>query len=1030
MTALSACDSTPPPPTSAPTPTAGIPSAAEGITYVHDPLGRLVAVIDPAQGVARYVYDAVGNITAIQRPSLDSVAVLEFSPEWGPAGTQVTVFATGLGAAGSNTVTIGGSNAAIVEASANRLVVEIPAGAGSGPVTLTTPRGTATSERPFEVGDRTPSITSISPQVVSVGDTITLTGARFELDPLDNDVVLNHTRARVNSVTATTLEAVLAAETGSGRVSIATPWGQADGPDLFVVPAPYEPGQVDRTSRIDPASSGTVTFSAGRIALVAIAGQRGHRVTLEITNATGATPSLMLYDVHGRVVPRPINFLAETPEIQLSGSYTLVVDGLAAAESGSFSLAVSEVEDTAASAVVDGPPVLVPVARPGQHADVEFSGLAGQSVVVSIRSASSAGLATVTDPFGAVLANLPWTASGEAGPATLAEVRLTADGRHSIELDPDVLGIGEIEVTVTRPIAEAEGSIDIDGPSVTLTTTAVGQNARVTFAGSAGVPISAHVTAASGCFDAMLSDGAAELARTRSCDGGRAFLEPIELPADGDYSILLDGEGNAIGAVTVSLYGVPLDATAEVLVGGDPTPFTIDVPGQKALLTFAGQAGRRYRLTVSGSTIGGATLVVKGPDEGDLAIHQFALAGVEFDFASAGMDGIYTIHIDPTGDMVGAASVRIEELPTAVAAVRVERAASLAARLGISRTGIHLAIAPSFAPRSACASTLSPVARAEAMPTSWRPREQERWIPTAQNLAGDWTTHREPSPWEWTSPLFASPGLTAVAGRVLRLDGLPLAGVELSVGLVSTCTDESGRFLLGPLQAGAAEMTIDGRPAGRADRQYGQFEVAINAQAGVTSVLPFTVWMPLLDTEHETAVPAVRDSVLVVQSPHLPGLELRLSQGSSLSAPDGEPVSRVGLTPVPLDRPPFPLPIGVSFPMYFTIQPHGALVSGPGAKVVYPNLTRLPQGQRVGLWYYEVDEGWERYGGAVVSELGRAVVPEAGVSLDEFVPASMDTGWGVPASAPPPGQVPAGTAGEPVDLATGLFVDEMTDLLV
>ena len=59
-----------------------------------------------------------------------------------------------------------------------------------------------------------------------------------------------------------------------------------------------------------------------------------------------------------------------------------------------------------------------------------------------------------------------------------------------------------------------------------------------------------------------------------------------------------------------------------------------------------------------------------------------------------------------------------------------------------------------------------------------------------------WRTNRPPSPWESLPPLTAPPGQTAIAGRVLTLDGRPLPDVTLADGATSVRTDRTGRFLL------------------------------------------------------------------------------------------------------------------------------------------------------------------------------------------------------------------------------------------
>lgn len=126
------------------------------IQYVYDELGRLVAVVDRTGDAAIYVYDAVGNILAIQRIDAANlpgpVAISFVSPGKGKAGTVVSILGRGFGAsAAQNSVAFNGAPAAVSSASATRIVATVPAGATTGPITVTAPLGSAVSPQPFRI---------------------------------------------------------------------------------------------------------------------------------------------------------------------------------------------------------------------------------------------------------------------------------------------------------------------------------------------------------------------------------------------------------------------------------------------------------------------------------------------------------------------------------------------------------------------------------------------------------------------------------------------------------------------------------------------------------------------------------------------------------------------------------------------------------------------------------------------------------------------------------------------------------------
>jgi hypothetical protein len=197
-------------------------------------------------------------------------------------------------------------------------------------------------------------------------------------------------------------------------------------------------------------------------------------------------------------------------------------------------------------------------------------------------------------------------------------------------------------------------------------------------------------------------------------------------------------------------------------------------------------------------------------------------------------------------------------------------------------------------------------------------------------------------------------------------------------------------------------------------------------------VLRYTSWMPRIDTAHGVRIPSPTARETVVTTPRIPGLELHLPANTVIRDHAGRIVRELSITQIPVDRPPFPLPEGVEVPVYFTIQPGGAYVhtygqGQRGARLIYPNYHQVNTGVIANFWQYEPEEkGWYVYGAGVVK--GRQVVPDPGVAIYEFTGAMINTGNTPPATGPAPGGGPRG--GDPVDVATGLFVFEKTDLVL
>lgn len=118
--------------------------------YIYDDTGRLVAVISPTGEANVYDYDASGNFIAIRRLTTDDLAVFAFSPQIGVPGDQITFVGVGFGS-GVSLVTFNGAAANIIQVTATTIVAEVPQNAATGAVTITTPRGSVVTSKPFTV---------------------------------------------------------------------------------------------------------------------------------------------------------------------------------------------------------------------------------------------------------------------------------------------------------------------------------------------------------------------------------------------------------------------------------------------------------------------------------------------------------------------------------------------------------------------------------------------------------------------------------------------------------------------------------------------------------------------------------------------------------------------------------------------------------------------------------------------------------------------------------------------------------------
>lgn len=303
-------------------------------------------------------------------------------------------------------------------------------------------------------------------------------------------------------------------------------------------------------------------------------------------------------------------------------------------------------------------------------------------------------------------------------------------------------------------------------------------------------------------------------------------------------------------------------------------------------------------------------------------------------------------------------------------------------------------------------------------------------LPTSVN----WSGGPQNSPFLTLPPLLAPNGVTAISGQVLLQSGLPLTGVTLRVGVNSTLTDATGRFLLTGVQPGHSVLIMDGRSANTANVTYGVFEAGEDVSPRQTHVLGYTVWMPIIDTAHAVTIPVPTTSETVITSPAIPGLEFHLPAGATVTDIDGKTVNQISITPIPVSQPPFPLPQGgAAVPLDFTIQPGGGRITvnnpkGPrGGWVVYPNILHKGRGSRFQFLNYDPEgKGWHVSGSGSVTANASSMVPDSGVTFNTLTGTSV-----VCAPIPFDGPSCCGAGdGDPVDLGTGLFVYSKTDLYV
>jgi YD repeat-containing protein len=201
--------------------------------YFYDEIGQLSRVVDSTGIVIEYVYDPVGNMLEIKRSTLSSpgaLTIFGFTPQQGPPLTTVIVQGQGFSPTpAANTVRFGSSVATVLSASTNSLVVSVPLGAATGPVSVIVGTNTTASQGSFTVV-AAPVIATINRRVALANSTLpnlqvsglNLTGASFSFLPgLSPEAVTLHSVVVNPAGTTATLNLTLNANaTAAGTIAI------------------------------------------------------------------------------------------------------------------------------------------------------------------------------------------------------------------------------------------------------------------------------------------------------------------------------------------------------------------------------------------------------------------------------------------------------------------------------------------------------------------------------------------------------------------------------------------------------------------------------------------------------------------------------------------------------------------------------------------------------------------------------------------------------------------------------------------
>jgi YD repeat-containing protein len=648
------------------------------------------------------------TVTASASPTITG-----FTPNIGPAGTAVTINGTNFETVtANNRVAFNNTFAQVNTATATSLGATVPSSGTSGHISVTTPGGKATSTADFFI----PPSPYVAADVLvtdrmALGDTKTVAmttaskiglvlfdasaGQRVSLKVNSNTIasclvrIYNPNGSTLASITANTsnnfMDTPVLLTTGTYTILI-DPDSTNTGSINFTlnnasdVSASITPG--------GPAVTVTTTVM-GQNAVLTFNGTASQRISVKMTNVTIGTSSCCSTKVSilkpgGATLVAPAFFgtsggFIDMQTLPVTGLYTIFVDPQST-DVGSMTLTLYDVPaDPTPTITPGGAAVTVTTTVPGQNARPTFSGTAGQrislrltNVTVGTSSCCSTRVSILNPDGSTLVAPLLFGTSG----AFVDVQTLATTGTYAIFVDPQAADIGSATLTLNDVPADITGTITPGGAPVTVTTTVSGQNAYLTFSGTASQRISLQMSnvtiGTSSCCSTRVSilnpDGSTLVAPLLFGTGG-AFIDVQTLATTGTYTIFIDPQSTDVGSITLTLYDVPPDPTPSITPGGSAVTVTTTVPGQNARLTFSGTAAQRISLQMTSVTIGTSTccstrVSILKPDGSTLVSPTFVgTSGGFIDVQTLPATGTYTILVDPQTTDIGSMTLTLNNVP-------------------------------------------------------------------------------------------------------------------------------------------------------------------------------------------------------------------------------------------------------------------------------------------------------------------------------------------------------------------------------
>ena len=303
-----------------------------------------------------------------------------------------------------------------------------------------------------------------------------------------------------------------------------------------------------------PSAAGTAPAIGGFAPTIA-----GPGTAVAITGtsfATGACSNGVLFGSQAATVTTVAasQIVATSPAAGGSGPITVTTpagQAISAADFFAVPPGYSAADVAVATRMSAGTSLDVSLPTAGRIAIVLFAGTAGQRVSLNATNSTIAtSFISILKPDGTALVS-----QARAAPNKYIDVQtLAVSGTYTILVDPEAANTGAIKLTLYNVPADLSGTIIPGGSAVTVTIGTPGQNARLTFAGTAGQAISLlvnGVTIAQSDVSILKPDGTNQVAPTYVTTSGKTIATTLSVT--GTHTIFINPRLAYTGTMTLRL---------------------------------------------------------------------------------------------------------------------------------------------------------------------------------------------------------------------------------------------------------------------------------------------------------------------------------------------------------------------------------------------------------------------------------------------------------------------------------------------